>query len=317
MTRVCLGSMTTLWIRRGNVGVRCFCLNPTPGYSANLAKLIFQEFVIRANRSSLLDLTHWCLPVTAVCAQKPSYLVDSSFLCSSWSRTNMYSMEPCKLGLELHSYLSGAVVGVNPQSLSQSHHQSLPPTRANVFTRLILKWSLPKLEDCSPLGFCLHKSLTKFPHVQGHERSFPHVLLLVEENFTIKTPLHERYFSLGLKTLEYYRFLNRLVSCVMVRMGSENTTGLMSMRTKVLERPKSQYTVTILKLEELEERYIFLWILLACTFEITSNALSTFLKFVYLSLCCFVLCCFVWFALQISRRFAHHMSDVALTFVIV
>nr|VDD20327.1 unnamed protein product [Brassica oleracea] len=137
MTRVCLGSMTTLWIRRGNVGVRCFCLNPTPGYSANLAKLIFQEFVIRANRSSLLDLTHWCLPVTAVCAQKPSYLVDSSFLCSSWSRTNMYSkmevpsMEPCKLGLELHSYLSGAIVGVNPQSLSQSHHQSLPPTRAN------------------------------------------------------------------------------------------------------------------------------------------------------------------------------------------
>uniref|UniRef100_A0A0D3ALI5 Uncharacterized protein n=1 Tax=Brassica oleracea var. oleracea TaxID=109376 RepID=A0A0D3ALI5_BRAOL len=103
----------------------------------------------------------------------------------------------------------------------------------------------------------------------------------------------------------------------MVRMGSENTTGLMSMRTKVLERPKSQYTVTILKLEELEERYIFLWILLACTFENTSNALSKFLKFVYLSLCCFVLCCFVWFALQISRRFAHHMSDVALTFVIV
>ncbi|KAL0681535.1 hypothetical protein Bca4012_048382 [Brassica carinata] len=98
----------------------------------------------------------------------------------------------------------------------------------------------------------------------------------------------------------------------MVRMGSEDTTGLMSMRTKVLERPKSQYTVTILKLEELEERYIFLWILLACTFENTSNALSNFLKFVYLSLCCFV-----WFALQISGRVAHHMSDVALTFVIV
>ncbi|KAL0681536.1 hypothetical protein Bca4012_048383 [Brassica carinata] len=150
--RVCLGSMTTLWIRRGNVGVRSFCLNPTPGYSTNLAKLIFQEFVIRANRSSLLDLTHWCLPVTAVCAQKPSYLVDSSFLCSSWLRTNMYSkmegpsVEPCKLGLELHSCLSGAVVGVNPQSSSQSHHQSLPPTRANVFTRLILKWSLTSLK---------------------------------------------------------------------------------------------------------------------------------------------------------------------------
>ncbi|CAN6896174.1 unnamed protein product [Brassica oleracea] len=98
----------------------------------------------------------------------------------------------------------------------------------------------------------------------------------------------------------------------MVRMGSEDTTGLMSMRTDVLERPNSQYTVTILKLEELEERYIFLWILLACTFENTSNALSNFLKFVYLSLCCFV-----WFALQISERIAHHMSDVALTFVIV
>ncbi|CAN6870321.1 unnamed protein product [Brassica oleracea] len=254
--RVCLGSMTTLWIRRGNVGVRSFCLNPTPGYSANLAKLIFQEFVIRANRSSLLDLTLWCLPVTAVCAQKPSYLVDSSFLCSSWSRTNMYSkmegpsMEPCKLGLELRSYLSGAIVGVNPHNLSQSHHQSLPPTRANVITRLNLNWSLPKLEDCSPLDFCLHKSLTKFPHVQGHERSFPHVLLLVGENFTIKTPLHERYFSLGLKTLEYYRFLNRLVSCVMLCMGSEDTTRLMPMRTEVLERPKSQFTVIILKLEE-------------------------------------------------------------------
>ncbi|KAH0864409.1 hypothetical protein HID58_081620 [Brassica napus] len=65
---VCLGSMTTLWIRRSNVGVRSFCLNPTPGYSANLAKFIFQEFVIRANIYSLLDLTHWCLPVTAVCA---------------------------------------------------------------------------------------------------------------------------------------------------------------------------------------------------------------------------------------------------------
>ncbi|CAN7059533.1 unnamed protein product [Brassica oleracea var. botrytis] len=95
----------------------------------------------------------------------------------------------------------------------------------------------------------------------------------------------------------------------MVHMGSEDTTGLMSMRTEVLERPKSQYTVTILKLGE---RYIFLWILLACTFENTSNALSNSLKFVYLSLCCFV-----WFALQISERIAHHMSDVALTFVII
>ncbi|KAL0750481.1 hypothetical protein Bca101_032484 [Brassica carinata] len=119
--RVCLGSMTTLWIRRGNVGVRSFCLNPTPGYSANLAKLIFQEFVIRANRSSLLDLTLWCLPVTAVCALKPSYLVDSAFLCSSWSRTNMYSklegpsMEPCKLGLELQSYLYVYVPGQEPE----------------------------------------------------------------------------------------------------------------------------------------------------------------------------------------------------------
>ncbi|KAJ4870102.1 Ribonuclease H-like domain protein [Raphanus sativus] len=174
--RICLGSMTTLWIQYGNTGVLSFCLNSIPGYSANLAKLISQDVVIRANSSSLLDLTHWCLPVTTVCAQKPSYLVDSSLLCSSWSRTCMYSeregasTEPYKLGLKLHSYLSGAVIDVTHSS-SQSHHQSLSPTSANVIARLFLKWNLPKLEDCSPLVFCFYKRLIKFPHVQGHERS--------------------------------------------------------------------------------------------------------------------------------------------------
>lgn len=47
-------------------------LNSSPGYPANLAKFISQDAVIRANNSSLLNLTHWCLPVTAVCAQEPS-----------------------------------------------------------------------------------------------------------------------------------------------------------------------------------------------------------------------------------------------------
>ncbi|KAF3570934.1 hypothetical protein F2Q69_00060310 [Brassica cretica] len=197
--RVYLGSVNTLWIRHGNVGIRSFCLNSTLSCSSNLVKFLSQDASIKAVCSSLSNLTQPCFPVSAICAQQPSHPIDPSVSCSYWSRTIMElemkrpATELCNLGLELFHYLFGAVTGINPQSSSRSPHKPSVPTSEKAVARLFQTWSFSKLGDCSPLVFSLLKRLTKFLHAKDHERSFPHVLLLLGENLTIKTPLHERY----------------------------------------------------------------------------------------------------------------------------
>ncbi|KAF3518099.1 hypothetical protein DY000_02058910 [Brassica cretica] len=165
--RVYLGSVNTLWIRHGNVGIRSFCLNSTLSCSSNLVKFLSQDAIIKAVCSSLSNLTQPYFPVSAICAQQPSHPIDPSVSCSS-----------CP-------------------------HKPSAPTSEKAVARLFQTWSFSKLEDCSPLVFSLLKRLIKFPHAKDHERSFPHVLLLLGENLTIKTPFHERYSSLGSKANHY------------------------------------------------------------------------------------------------------------------
>lgn len=161
--QVYLRSEITLWVRHGNAGIQSFCWNSTHSYSSNLIKFLSQDASIMDVCSSLSTLTQLCFPVSTICAQQPSHPIYPSVSCSSWSRIIMESemesltTELCNLGLELLSYLFGAITGVNPQSSSQSHHKSLAPTSAKTFVRLFSKWSFSKLEDCSPLVFSLQK----------------------------------------------------------------------------------------------------------------------------------------------------------------
>lgn len=59
------------------------------------------------------------------------------------------------------------------------------------------------------------------------------------------------------QSLKYFRFLNCLLSCVMVRLGPEDSTRLIPVRLEVVERSTSQYTVTIIKSENFEGRRLF------------------------------------------------------------
>lgn len=164
------------------------------------------------------------------------------------------------------------------------------------------------LEDCSPVAFI--KMVNQTSSRRGHERSFTSFLLFVEVNLSTKTPLHERYLSLGFKAKEYYHFLNHLLSCVMVRLGPEDTTRLIPMKLEVLELSTSRYTVTISESEKFEERSTYSMSLLACgIFEINFDFLSNLSKFVSLSFYCF--------ALEFLKMIAHHMFDVALIHVMI
>ena len=313
--RIYVGSVNTLWIRHGNVGFRRFCLNSTLSCSSNLVKFLSHDTIIKAVCSSLSNLTQPCLPVSAICAQQLLHPIDPSVSCSSWSRTIMElemkrpATELCNLGLELLHYLFGAITGINPQSSSRSPYTPSALTSEKIVARLFQKWSFSKLEDCSPLVFSLLKRLIKFPHAKDHERSFPHVLLLLGENLTIKTPLHERYSSLGSKANEYCCFPYRLLSCVMVRLGPKDTTRLIPMRPEVLEHSTSRHTVTIFKSERFKERSnFFIWLLAGGTFETNLDILSNLFKFVSLSLHCF--------AFDFPKKTAHHLFDVAFIHVI-
>ena len=168
------------------------------------------------------------------------------------------------------------------------------------------------LEDCSPLALIEKSNQTS--SCRGHERSFHSFILFVEVNLSIKTPLHKRYFSLGFKAKEYYSFPSRLISCVMIRLGPEDTTRIIQMRLEVLELSMSRFRVTISESEHFEGRCIYSMSVLACgTFEINFDFLSNLIKFVSLSLFYAELC--IW---DLAHCFAHHvMYDVASTLVIV
>ena len=160
-------------------------------------------------------------------------------------------------------------------------------------------WSFSKLEDCSLLVFSLLKRLIKFPHAKDHERFFPHVLLLLGENLTIKTPLHERYSSFGSKANEYCCFPYRLLFCVMVRLGPEDTTRLIPMRPEVLEHSTSRHTVIIFKSERFKGRSnFFIWLLADGTFETNLDSYQT----------CLSLCLYLYIALLLISLKGLHIT---------
>ncbi|KAJ4906454.1 Uncharacterized protein Rs2_10112 [Raphanus sativus] len=109
----------------------------------------------------------------------------------------------------------------------------------------------------SPLATFPTALASQISSCRGHERSSFSILLLVGVNLSTKIPLYERYMSLGVKAYEYFRFLNCLLSCVMVRLGPENSTRLIPVRLEVVERSMSRYTVTIIKSENFEGRRLF------------------------------------------------------------
>ncbi|KAJ0249890.1 hypothetical protein HA466_0141330 [Hirschfeldia incana] len=123
---------------------------------------LLSVLVPRNPSSSTSSLSRQCsitVP-TLRCLKLESSSPSKLFFMSSFSQTSS------RQGRERSFPISSL-----SKSSSQNHYQLLPPTRAIVIERLVLKWSLPKLEDCSPLVFCFHKRLIIFPHVQGHERS--------------------------------------------------------------------------------------------------------------------------------------------------
>ncbi|KAG2276562.1 hypothetical protein Bca52824_059117 [Brassica carinata] len=71
------------------------------------------------------------------------------------------------------------------------------PTSTNVRHIQRVARSTSMLEDCSPVAFI--KMVNQTSSRRGHERSFTSFLLFVEVNLSTKTPLHERYLSLGFK----------------------------------------------------------------------------------------------------------------------
>lgn len=83
--------------------------------------------------------------------------------------------------------------------------------------------------------------------------------LFVEVNRSTKNHLHEKYLSLGPMAKEYCRYPYCLFSCVTVHLGPEDTTIVILVRSEVVERSTSRYTLTISKSENSEGSSIFTW----------------------------------------------------------
>ncbi|WZZ64592.1 hypothetical protein YC2023_075962 [Brassica napus] len=240
-----------LWLRRGNVVDRSLCLSSALASLSNLVKLIYLNDSVKVVRPSL---------ATAIHTQQLLNLLYSLVPCSHLSNVVMDSkMEiPSKkyLGKDGRFYLFGTVNGAMPPMSSKSrHHRSENPTSANARQIQSVAWSLLMLEDCSHVA--LIEKANQTSSCWGHERSFHSFILFVEVNLSIKTPLHKRYFSLGFKAKEYYSFPSRLISCVMVRLGPEDTMRLIPMRSEVLELSTSRFIVTISEFEKFEGRCIY------------------------------------------------------------
>lgn len=205
--------------------------------------------------------------------------------------------------------VSGAIYGFTETSNNVSHQRSIL-TRASIETQLLFGQSVLKIEDCSPSATFLTTMASQTSSCRGHERSLYPILLFVRVNLSTKTPFCERYLSLGVKVNEHCRFPNCMLSCVMVRLGPEDTTRLIPVRLEVVERSTSRYTVTILEFEKFEGRSTFsMRLFVSGSFECNFDTLSNLSKFVSLSLFCF--------AVEISKRTAHCWLDVAFVHVIV
>ncbi|CAN6845895.1 unnamed protein product [Brassica oleracea] len=211
------------------------------------------------------------------------------------------------LGSEGYTLIPGAIFGGLPKCSSIAHHQSSTPTRANTKKFMSVSWSLSKLGDCSPLALFLIKA-SQTSSCRGHERPLFTILHFVGVTTSTKIPLREKDSFFGYVVNDHCRFPYRLLPYVMVRLGPEGTTILISMSIEVMDHSTSQYTVTI-PVEELEGRCNHSWSLLVCgTFELSFDLLSSLSKLASLSFSCLVL--------NVSSRIAHLLSDVAYIFVV-
>ncbi|KAG2332607.1 hypothetical protein Bca52824_003787 [Brassica carinata] len=184
------------------------------------------------------------------------------------------------LGSEGYTLILGAIFGGFPKCSSIAHLQSSTPTRANTKKFMSVSWSLSKLGDCSPLALFL---------IKASQTSSCRVTT------STKIPLREKDSFFGYVVNDHCRFPYCLLPYVMVRLGPEGTTILISMSIEVMDHSTSQYTVTI-PVEELEGR---------CNLLELTCILS---KLVSLSFSCLVL--------NVSSRIAHLLSDVAYIFVV-
>ncbi|KAJ4881152.1 Uncharacterized protein Rs2_38207 [Raphanus sativus] len=289
----CLVSVT-LWPRHGNVGRWSQCVNSTTGYSSSLVRFLSQV-----------------LNYASCCDNKPTFRICSLFSCSELPKSigepeNLSpSMKPRRLCSELHCLNFDAITGFIPFISSKAHHHWSSPTRAATILISLFSRSLLKLVDCSPLVFFFSEKTSQTSSCRGHERSFSSFLLFIGVNHPIKPPLHKRHLSLGVNAKEYLSSLNCLLSCVMVRMGPEDTTRLIPVRLEVVKRSTSRYTVTIYKSENFEGRSFFSLGIFASG-SVDKLGLSIKLtKFVSLSLSCFVL--------TISKRTASGFLDVVVS----
>lgn len=232
--------------------------------------------------NSIQRMSHFTPLATTIHVQQVLNMLYSMLSCSYLStyvvdlKIEIPSSEAYILGIVGWPYIVNAVDGVFTPMSSDFRHQPVSPTGTNVHVCL----SHSMLEDCSPVALKLKAFQTS---CRGHERSFSLFLLLIGVNPSTKIPLHERYSSLGSKANEYRCFPNRLISCVMVCLGPEDTTRLMPMGLEVLELLTSRHTVTILKCGRFEGcDNFFMWLFVGDTFE--TNFLPTLLSGVLFSL---------------------------------
>ncbi|KAJ4884689.1 Uncharacterized protein Rs2_34782 [Raphanus sativus] len=202
--------------------------------------------------------------------------------------------------------VTGAVNSETSNNVHQQQRSTL--TRTSIISLPLVSQVLLKTEDYSPLATFLTTVAKQISSCQGHERSFSPILLFAGENLSTKTPLYKRYPSLGLKASECFRLHNRLISCVMVCLGPEDTTRIIPMRLEVVEHSTSRHTVTISKSEDFKGRSIFSTRFLASgSFDINLDILSNIAMFVSLSFTCF--------AFKFPKSTAHHMFDGAWIYV--
>ncbi|KAL0866570.1 hypothetical protein Bca101_045688 [Brassica carinata] len=297
----------------GNVGGRSLCLTSATASLSNLVKLIYLNAVVKVARPSLSGVKYPSL-TTIIHSQQLLNFLYSLVLCSHMSnaatdpKIEISSKKTYVLGIDGLFYVFGAVDGDrSPRSSKIRHHPENPTSKTVRQIQSVVRSPL-MLEDCSPVA--LIEKADQTSSCRGIERSYPSFLLFVEVNLSTKIPLYERHFSLGFKAKEYCHFPNRLLSCVMVCLGPEDTTRLIPMRFEVLELSTSRYTVTISEFGNFNWHSKYSMSLLASgTFEIISDFLSNLFKFVSLSLFCL--------ALKFLKRIAHHMFDVVFIHVTV
>ena len=173
-----------------------------------------------------------------------------------------------------------------------------------------------RLDPNSPLKLFFVDKISQISSRQGRERSFSISSFSKERTIPPKS-LFLRVDSLPeSKTGKIYKFSDRLLSYVMVHLRPVDATNLIHMRVEVSDDTSTSQTSVTNRLyfEEIEVRCkSFIDWIASANFVILYNVLSSFLKFVSLSLYCFEL-----YVRDLAVWLAHRgLYDVATTIVIV